>query len=86
MKEREIFLEALDIATPEARAAFVRTACGQSAILRRKVEELLKEHFSNDSLLAGPAWEGHGPDTFGGSSAEVSAQGCKPDPSGRVAP
>ena len=44
--------------TPEARAAYLQGACGPEVTLRRKVEELLKEHFSNDSLLAGPALEG----------------------------
>src|SRR6185436_14903019 len=58
MTEREIFFEALEMATPEARAAYLQGACGGDVTLRRKVDELLKEHFSNDSLLAGPAVEG----------------------------
>jgi serine/threonine protein kinase len=58
MTEREIFLEALEIATPEARAAYLEGACGGDVALHRKVEELLKEHFSNDSLMAGPAVHG----------------------------
>src|SRR6266498_38887 len=58
MTEREIFFEALEMATPEARAAYLQGACGRDVTLRRKVDELLKEHFSNDSLLAGPAMEG----------------------------
>ncbi len=61
MTEREIFLEALEMATPEARATYLQKACGPDAALRRKVDELLKEHFSNDSLLAGPALEGERP-------------------------
>jgi eukaryotic-like serine/threonine-protein kinase len=52
--EREIFFEALELTTAEARAAYLQAACGQNVALRRKVDELLKEHFSNDSLLAGP--------------------------------
>ena len=43
---------------PEARAAYLQGACGGDVTLRRKVDELLKEHFSNDSLLAGLALEG----------------------------
>src|SRR4051794_771138 len=43
------------MSTPEARAAYLKGACGQDGSLRHKVEELLKEHFANDSLLAGPA-------------------------------
>jgi serine/threonine protein kinase len=71
MTEREIFLEALDISTPEARAAYVRGACGRDFDLRGKVEELLKEHFSNDSLLAGAAVAVERPDV-GESSAGKS--------------
>jgi serine/threonine protein kinase/tetratricopeptide (TPR) repeat protein len=56
--EREIFFEALEMATPEARAAYLHEACKRDVSLRRKVDELLKEHFSNDSLLSGPAVEG----------------------------
>src|SRR6185503_16836701 len=61
MTEREIFLEALEMPTPEARAAYLQGACGHDVTLRRKVEELLKEHLSNDSLLAGPALDGERP-------------------------
>ena len=43
--------------TPKARAAYLQEVCGRDITLRRKVDELLKEHFSNDSLLAGPALE-----------------------------
>ncbi len=55
MTEREIFLEALEISAPEARAAFLKGACAGDGALHSKVEELLKEHFANDSLMAGPA-------------------------------
>src|SRR5262245_27081041 len=58
MTEREIFFEALEMATPEARAAYLQGACGRDVTLRRKVDELLREHFSNDGLLSGPAQEG----------------------------
>src|SRR5436190_16203208 len=57
MTEREIFLGALDMDTPEARAAYLQGACGHDVTLHQKVDELLKEHFSNDSLMAGPAVE-----------------------------
>src|SRR5688572_31079766 len=49
------------MATPEARAAYLQGACGRDVTLRRKVDELLKEHFSNDSLLSGPALDGARP-------------------------
>jgi eukaryotic-like serine/threonine-protein kinase len=59
--EREIFFEALELTTTEARAAYLEEACGRDVTLRRKVDELLKEHFSNDSLLAEPTLEGERP-------------------------
>jgi serine/threonine protein kinase len=46
------------MSTPEARAAYLHQACAGDVTLRLKVEELLKEHFSNDSLVAGPAVDG----------------------------
>lgn len=61
MTEREIFLEALEMSTPEARAAYLEGACAGNVALHRKVEELLEEHFSNDSLVSGPAVEGKRP-------------------------
>jgi serine/threonine protein kinase len=61
MTEREIFFEALEMATPEACAAYLQGACGRDVVLRCKVDELLKEHFSNDRLLAGPALDGERP-------------------------
>src|ERR1051325_2855375 len=61
MTEREIFLEAIEMITPEARAEYLHGVCAQDVDLRGKVEELLREHFSNDSLLAGPAVNGERP-------------------------
>src|SRR5436190_1174252 len=57
MTEREIFFEALEITEAEARATYLNSVCGQDFSLRRTVDELLKEHFLNDSLLAGSALE-----------------------------
>jgi len=74
MTEREIFFEALEMGTPESRAAYLHAACGGDAALRRKVEELLKEHFSNDSLLAGPALEGERASEAGPPASEAPAQ------------
>jgi serine/threonine protein kinase len=72
--ERDIFLEAMEMTTPEARAAYLQGACGRDITLRRQVEELLKEHFSNDSLLAGSALEGGLPRISESSVDEASAQ------------
>src|SRR5574342_1277567 len=74
MTEREIFLEALEIPAPEARAAYLQGACGRDVTLRRKVDELLKEHFSNDSLLAGPALDGERPGIVEAPVEEAPAQ------------
>jgi len=57
MTEREIFLEAMEIPTPKARAAYLQRACGLDARLRQNVDALLKEHFSDDDLLTRPAAE-----------------------------
>lgn len=74
MNEREVFLAALDIAEPEARAAFLQKTCGQNVTLRRQVDDLLKEHFSNDSFLAGPALEAGESETLESASAASPAQ------------
>lgn len=58
MEERDIFLEALEIPTPEAQAACLHGACGRDVALRDRVEALLRGHFSADSLIAGPALAG----------------------------
>ncbi len=57
MTEREIFFGALELATPEAREAYLQEACGKDAAMRRLVDDLVREHFSSDSLLAGPVIE-----------------------------
>ena len=44
--------------TPEARVAYLQLGCGSDVTLRRNVDELLKEHFSNDSLLGRAALDG----------------------------
>src|SRR4029079_9516459 len=74
MTEREIFFEALEMTTPEARAAYLQEVCGRDITLRFKVDELLKEHFSNDSLLAGPALEDDRSSEARPSAAESPAQ------------
>jgi hypothetical protein len=44
MSEREIFLAAIDLPDPAARAAFLDRACGGDAALRERVEALLTAH------------------------------------------
>jgi len=74
LTEREIFLEALEMTTPEARAAYLQGVCGRDVTLRRKVDELLKEHYSNDSLLAGSALDGERPGIVQPPASEAPAQ------------
>src|SRR5437899_3850135 len=60
MTEQEIFLEALEMTTPEARAAYLQGACGRDVTLRRKVDELLEfREVSWQTLLRRlcPRWE-----------------------------
>src|SRR5262245_32326368 len=73
LTEREIFLEALET-TPESRGAYLQAACGGDVALRRKLDELLKEHYSNDSLLAGPALEGERNPAVTQSASEAPVQ------------
>ena len=42
--ERDIFAEALEIASPEERAAFVRGACRDDDVLLQRVDSLLRDH------------------------------------------
>ncbi len=74
MTEREIFFEALEMDTPKARVAYLQGACGKNVTLRRKVGELLKEHFSNDSLLAGSALDGERRGIVDSPVGEATAQ------------
>ena len=53
-RQREIFLKALEKASPVERAAFLDGACANDAALRAEVELLLKHHTA-DSFLENPA-------------------------------
>src|SRR5258706_1149876 len=55
--EKEIFLAAIEKATPEERAAYLDGACGKDPSLRRRVEDLLAKHFQQDSFMKKPAAE-----------------------------
>src|SRR5262245_27834344 len=52
MDEATIFLEALQLASPDERAAFLDHACGGNDDLRRSVELLLKAHVKAGEFLA----------------------------------
>lgn len=51
MNEQGLFLDALEITSPEEREQFLRRACGDDSALRSRIETLLEEHFADDSLL-----------------------------------
>jgi WD40 repeat protein/serine/threonine protein kinase len=53
---RDIFLRAVEIGSPEARAAYLEGACGQDEALRSRVANLLDNH-RQDSFLEGSAVE-----------------------------
>src|SRR5262247_2571157 len=74
LTKREIFFEALEMPTPESRAAYLQAACGGDVVLRCKVDDLLKEHFSDDSLLAGSALERELASEAKSSASEAPAQ------------
>jgi serine/threonine protein kinase/tetratricopeptide (TPR) repeat protein len=50
-KARDIFLEAVEIGSPEQRATYLNTACAGDRELRRRVEALLAAHERSESLL-----------------------------------
>jgi serine/threonine protein kinase/WD40 repeat protein len=52
--EQVVFAEALQSATPEARAAYLDGACGTDTALRRRVEALLRAAESAGDFLEGP--------------------------------
>lgn len=51
---KAVFLEALEFGPPERWDDFLRGACGDDAVLRRRVKVLLDAHRKADSLLDGP--------------------------------
>jgi serine/threonine protein kinase/WD40 repeat protein len=52
--ERSIFLEAIEIASAEGRAAYLDAACGDDPMLRARVEDLLRAHERPLGLLDAP--------------------------------
>src|SRR5262245_36606572 len=49
-----IFAEAIEIASPEDRAAFLDRACLQNPALRQEVEKLVVDHFRAGEFLEAP--------------------------------
>ena len=59
--EKEIFFEALDINSPEERAAYLNGACGKNPARRARIEALLADHFKTSPFMSKPAAEGERP-------------------------
>ncbi len=55
MTEREIFLAALDLPDPTARASYLDRVCRGDLALRAQVESLLRSHDTAGSFLGSPA-------------------------------
>ena len=51
MKQRDVFIEAMQKEEGDERRAFLDTACGEDVELRNSVEELLAEHHKDDSFF-----------------------------------
>ncbi len=51
MKQREIFIEALQKESTQARIAYLNDVCGNDSELRQSVEELLTDHQNDDSFF-----------------------------------
>lgn len=64
-----IFCAAIEIASPEERAAYLDRACGTDDALRQRAQRLVEAHFRNGSFLQGPAM---------GSTMDVAPIGEKP--------
>ena len=54
VKERDIFLEAIEKGSPDERRSFLNLTCGDDTQLRNRVERLLKSHEDADNLLDHP--------------------------------
>ena len=55
MRERDLFIAALQKDDPAERAAYLSAACGGDADLRRRIERLLRLHADAGSFLEQPA-------------------------------
>jgi hypothetical protein len=55
MSERDLFITALRMDDPAERAAYLSEACGSDQDLRRRVEEMLRQHSGAGYVLDAPA-------------------------------
>ncbi|MBC7820053.1 MAG: serine/threonine protein kinase, partial [Planctomycetaceae bacterium] len=54
-KANEIFVNAIELSSPDERRALLDRECGSDAALREQVEKLLQAHDSANSFLQQPA-------------------------------
>ncbi len=54
-RQKDIFLKAIELSSPDDRAAFVAQSCGSDVVLRRQIEAMLHAHRVPDSFLEKPA-------------------------------
>ena len=54
-REKDIFLAALDLSSPDERGDFVAKACSPDDALCRRVEAMIQAHATPDSFLEKPA-------------------------------
>jgi serine/threonine protein kinase/predicted Zn-dependent protease len=74
-KAKSIFLKAVEAASDEERRAYLDTACGEDAALRREVEGLLAHHGRLGAFLESPAADPAGTGAFTPSPAPEAATG-----------
>jgi Leucine-rich repeat (LRR) protein len=81
MTEREIFLAAVEKGDPTERAAYLDEACGADAMLRQRVEALLRAHEQTDNFMEVPVVEQLAGD---GGGLDFLAPSQKPGSLGRL--
>ena len=52
-REKKLFEQALDVASPEERLAFLKGACGEDAAMLARVQALLQAHQAAEGFLPG---------------------------------
>ena len=75
-REENLFNQAMELPTPEARAAFLREACGRDEPLRQRVEALIAAAQPTNDFLEAPA---PGARTFLSASPGAAAPSPPPE-------
>ncbi|MHB8524022.1 MAG: serine/threonine-protein kinase, partial [Limisphaerales bacterium] len=74
LPDKEVFFQALDLASPEERAAFLVRACAGDSQQRGRIEQLLADHFGQDAFMTEPAVESSPVGSSTALTEEVGAQ------------